>query len=116
MARVIANDPHHACAANHLALIANLLDAGSDLHRSILSKLGSGWVGSEWVPRGRAFSELDRSGELLGFLDDLTAVRIKLRKLDKNLVAYNESGDDMPKIVTLPRRYHLTAFQSNAVK
>jgi hypothetical protein len=30
--RVITNDPHHALAADHLALVTNLLNAGSNFH------------------------------------------------------------------------------------
>src|SRR5688500_3609390 len=34
--RVLANDPHHALAADQLALLAHPLDARSDLHGPIL--------------------------------------------------------------------------------
>jgi hypothetical protein len=33
MLGVFANDPHHTAAADHLALLTNLFDAGSDFHR-----------------------------------------------------------------------------------
>jgi hypothetical protein len=33
---VLADDPHDTLAANHLALIANLLDARADFHGSWL--------------------------------------------------------------------------------
>jgi hypothetical protein len=33
MFRVYADDPHHAFAMDHLALVANLLDGRSNLHK-----------------------------------------------------------------------------------
>ena len=32
VAGVVANDPHHALAADHLALVADSFDAGANLH------------------------------------------------------------------------------------
>ena len=32
---VLADDPHHAVAADQLALLAHLLDRRSDLHRAL---------------------------------------------------------------------------------
>jgi hypothetical protein len=40
VARVLANDPNHALAADHLALVTNLLNAGSNFHRGLTEKLG----------------------------------------------------------------------------
>lgn len=35
--RVFADDPHHATALDHLALLTNFFDAGSDFHRTAQS-------------------------------------------------------------------------------
>src|SRR5712691_6512161 len=40
VARVTADDPHRAVPADHLALLAHLLDRRTDLHRSLLVPVG----------------------------------------------------------------------------
>src|SRR6187551_963604 len=57
VARVDADDPHRAVAADHLALVAHLLDRRSDLHRASFAGGGRLPIGrtARW---GRALERL----------------------------------------------------------
>jgi hypothetical protein len=57
MFRVYANDPDHAFAMDHLALVANFLDGRSDFHkfgsRSLRSREKIGWQAKAPAPQER---------------------------------------------------------------
>jgi hypothetical protein len=65
---VIANHPYRATPTDNLALVADLLDAGSNLHGMPQSKLG----------------------------DDLPAILIMTGGTNLNAISYDEPADPMP--------------------
>src|SRR6186713_1752203 len=80
VARVDADDPHRAVAADHLALVAHLLDRRSDLHRASFA----GGAGSRSGGRHAGGRALER---LLVAIGDAPSGEVVGRELDLHLVA-----------------------------
>src|SRR6478672_3296711 len=80
VARVAADDPHRAVAADHLALVAHLLDRRSNLHRT-------SFAGGANSRSGRRQAWGRTRERLLVAIGDSPSGEVVRRELDLHLVA-----------------------------
>jgi len=92
--RVLTDHAHHTLAADHFALVANLLDARSDLH---------GY--DSWL-----------RDALTGSLGDAAPVGVMGRDLEDHSVADDEPADDVAESLAEAGDYDLPALEFHSIQ